>query len=89
TRTVTYSRSEVLYSREQADKLLEEKLMRYENNFLNDGSRAVIDRKTVYTHTKDGARVSAEYLVEGEIGREQIIFAKKTPFSAAVGGGAN
>lgn len=89
TRIVTYSRSEVLYSREQADKLLEEKLMRYENNFLNDGSRAVIDRKTVYTHTKDGAKVCAEYLVEGEIGREQIIFAKKIPFSAAVGSGAN
>ena len=67
----------VSYTEEQADAILDEKLKRYENNFLNGGDTAVIDRKITRSHTESCASVQAEYILEGDIGAESIIFADK------------
>ena len=64
----------VKYSKEQADEILDKKLQRYENNFLNDGKTAVTDRKIYRSYTESGASVRAEYIIEGDIGKESLIF---------------
>ncbi len=67
----------VRYSREQADELLDGKLSRYENNFLSGGGSTVIDRRIYRSYTESGAEIRAEYIIEGDIGEERIIFLDK------------
>lgn len=62
------------YTPEQARKILDEKLMRYENNFLSGGDIAVIDRKITENYSDTSVSITADYTLEGSIGVQSGIF---------------
>lgn len=68
-------KKETAISKEKACELLQEKIARYEENFLSDGEK-IIDRKVTRSVYKDRLTCTAEYTLEGEIGTDKTIFAK-------------
>jgi similar to stage IV sporulation protein len=71
-----YTVESVSYTEEEAEELLNEKVKRYEQNFLSDDSVKIIDNK-IQTSIKDNVMtITVTYTLEGNIGETQEILAK-------------
>ncbi len=66
---------EVTRTEQEAEMLIEERIARYENNFLSDG--VTITDKTLDKNVTDSAvTITVTYTLEGNIGSERQLFAK-------------
>ena len=65
---------EVEYTREQAEKKLEEQAALYQKNFFDSKQIEVLDRKIEKQETKDGLKFTVTYKLEGEIGVDREIY---------------
>jgi similar to stage IV sporulation protein len=71
-----YTIESISYTEEDAEAILNEKVSRYEQNFLNDGSVKIIDSKRQITLKDNVMTVTVIYTLEGNIGETQEILAK-------------
>lgn len=75
TEYIEYCDYDVIYSEEQAEKLLMEKIERYERNFL--GSVEIIERDIQKNISDDHMDYIVNYKLKGEIGTNEEIFVSK------------
>ncbi|MCI7766768.1 MAG: sporulation protein YqfD [Oscillospiraceae bacterium] len=63
---------------EEADQIINERIEKYEKNFLS-GNASIIDREFTKTSDEKGLTVTVNYTLEGDIGEEKAILAKYEP----------
>lgn len=73
-RITPISRTEVIYTQEEALKEVEKKVFLYEKNFLSD--KKILERTIQKNITQEKADYIVTYKLEGEIGRVQEFFLK-------------
>lgn len=71
--------AEIIRTEAEAEEMLHEKIVRYEQNFLSDDV-TVTDKKVTKTSDSKAVTVTVVYTVEGEIGTERQIFARYEGF---------
>lgn len=71
-----YETENITETEEQACRDIELQIMMYEKNFLSD--KKIKDRKLGKSVFEDHVEYHAEYIVEGSIGKEKMIFPAKT-----------
>ncbi len=72
-----YYYAEKICSTEEAKQILERKMINHETNFYENSETKIIDRKISYLETENEIILNINYTLEGNIGKEQEIFAKK------------
>jgi similar to stage IV sporulation protein len=68
--------TERIFTPAEAEAVLSEKLARYEMNFYTDEGVEIIDRKTSFSETADGIKITAEYVLESDICETEYIMVK-------------
>ena len=71
-----YEDNEVIYSEEQVQAILEEKIALYEKNFYDGEDIVIISCKKDFRKLPEGIKVTVTYTLEGDIGIKQDIMAK-------------
>jgi similar to stage IV sporulation protein len=72
----TYVSSQRAYSKEAAHKLLDEKIARYERNFLDENQTEIISKEVTYSDVPNGIKADVSYVLESNICKTEYIFAK-------------
>ena len=71
-----YCVQQIEYSREEAEKLILDKIDQYERNFVNNKDMIVIDKTIDYVEKDNGLKAIVKYIVEGNIGISKEIMVK-------------
>jgi similar to stage IV sporulation protein len=71
-----YKPSQAVYSKEEAQTLLDEKIARYERNFLDENDTVIISKKVKYEAVPNGIKATVKYVLESNICKTEYIFAK-------------
>ena len=71
-----YNVQQVEYSREEAEKLILNKIDQYERNFINNEDIIVVDKTIDYIEKDNGLKAIVKYIVEGNIGISKEIMVK-------------
>lgn len=72
----TYNIRPIEYTRDDAEKIILDKIERYEVNFLNKENIKVIDKSIEYVEKEKGLKAIVRYTVEGNIGISKEIMVK-------------
>ena len=72
-----YSVNSQNYSSDDALKMISDKINNYEKNFYDGENIKILNRDVTVTETENGLYAEAVYTIEGNIGTEKEIFAKK------------
>ena len=75
TEYIEYQDYDVVYSEEQAEKLLMDKIIRYENNFMNDIE--ILEKDIQKNIFDDHIDYIVNYRLKGEIGISEDVFTGK------------
>jgi similar to stage IV sporulation protein len=71
-----YTPSQAVYSKETAAVLLDEKIERYELNFLDEAETEIVSKKVSYEEIPNGIKATVNYVLESNICKTEYIFAK-------------
>jgi similar to stage IV sporulation protein len=71
-----YTPSQEVFSLGEAQVLLEEKIERYERNFLDENETEIISKDAVYSAVPNGINAEINYVLESNICKTEYIFAK-------------
>jgi similar to stage IV sporulation protein len=71
-----YTPSQAVYSIETAQVLLEDKISRYEQNFLDENQTEIISKEVVFSAVPNGIKADIKYVLESNICKTEYIFAK-------------
>jgi similar to stage IV sporulation protein len=71
-----YKPSQEVYSKETAAVLLDEKITRYELNFLDENETEIVSKKVTYEDVPNGIKATVRYVLESNICKTEYIFAK-------------
>ncbi|MBQ8568769.1 MAG: sporulation protein YqfD [Oscillospiraceae bacterium] len=74
TEVMPYHKETVSYTEEQALEIAEEKLTAYENNILTDNHAVILERELTANTDENSVILTADYILEGSIGRQSPIY---------------
>lgn len=72
-----YNVKHIEYDYEQAKNILNDRIKKYEENFLNNEDVKVIDKKIEYVEINGSLKANVIYVIEGNIGVSKEIMVKK------------
>ncbi len=72
-----YTIKKVEYDYEQTKNILNDKIKKYEENFLNNKEIKIVDKKIEYVEINGSIKANVKYTIEGNIGVSKEIMVKK------------